>query len=669
MTTQDIEQVKISGDVIDETWFNDLRAALIGAFLPRNSSTGAVEDAAGDLGSALFAWDKAYINSLIVGGTAIDFGTLSGASDTILSGAVLSTSILPDFIRANGAAASFQVLGNTTNLVMNVNGTATTISTDITESGLTTAPGSNNTCLVDDGDLSGQDSSKTQGENGTTLTINTAGSEITGRIGEYAAFKTGTEYMLAYIESATELTNIYRGYFVDSSGNALDRVALTDNDTLTIMSTGWIFAEDDSTTIDVTYVTPIYSDTTPGSPATGDYWYDRANVLWKRYDGASFVQIDRLPIGIAVIDASNCVATRSFNFTKNYRSDNPVRLEYVSNTVVKAQIKDFELSVYGVNLNTRYSDFTWDITADLESGQSEGASTTYYAYVDEEGQAVLSDTPPYDQRGVLGGFYHPHESWRCVGSVDNDGSSNFDTTTIINYKDKINTILDLFSELDPSADEMTYFTGSNTMALTTLTAFARTILDDASAAAVRTTLGVEGVGYEVFTGSGTFTSNANTTKIKVTVVGGGGGGRGNGGDGGVGGTSSFGSGPLLQATGGGGGGAGTGGAGGVGTLGDLNLTGQQGGVYYTTDASMPSGGSSLYGHGSTLVGAAGEGYGAGGESSRGVSGYAAGGGGGASVEQLDITASTGYTVTVGAAGAAGTAGGGTGTAGLVIVEY
>lgn len=53
-----------------------------------------------------------------------------------------------------------------------------------------------------------------------------------------------------------------------------------------------------------------------------------------------------------------------------------------------------------------------------------------------------------------------------------------------------NNVLQAFTALVPVADRLAYFDGSSSMALTTLTAFARTLLDDADAATMRATLGL-----------------------------------------------------------------------------------------------------------------------------------------------------------------------------------
>lgn len=54
----------------------------------------------------------------------------------------------------------------------------------------------------------------------------------------------------------------------------------------------------------------------------------------------------------------------------------------------------------------------------------------------------------------------------------------------------IDSGLDSIASLTTAADKMIYTTGADTYAVTPITAFGRSILDDADAAAVRTTLGL-----------------------------------------------------------------------------------------------------------------------------------------------------------------------------------
>lgn len=657
MGSQNITGAKSAGDTMDQSWYNDLRGVLVGALLPRSGSSGAVASGS-DLGSNAYPWGTLYASTLNIGGQVIDFGNLTGSTNSISSGAVRSTSNFPDFLRADGAAAAFDVLGSTTSLVLNINGTSVTISSNITKSSLTVAPSSNNTATINDGSLTDQESSKWQGEDNTTIIISSAGTEITNRIGQYCAFKKDTEYFLAYIKSATELTNAYRGFFFDSSGNPIDRVTLANSDTITLMSTGWVFVENDATTVDVAYTTPIYSMTEPSSPATGDYWYDLDNSLWKRYNGSAFVQINRTLVGMAVIDATNCVATRSFNFANAFVAHQPIKLEYVSATSVKAMSDNIDIDVYGLVAQSRFTPFTWDIATHLESGQTEAANTTYFAYVTQGGEKILSHIKPYDQRAELKGWYHPYNAWRCVGYIANNGSSDFDSSTLYTYynENALNLNEQDLGNLIALAgfginnDELPYFNGSGSATTTSLTSFARSLLDDSSAANARATLDIASPSIQVFTSSGTWSKPTDVRTIKVTVVGGG------GGQTGAGGTSSFGS--FCSANGGARALGSTGGAGGTASGGDFNQSGQDGGYGFTAPNNGAGnrgalGGSSAFGLGN---GAAGSSY-------TNAAQNAGGGGGGGAIEYIDVTSTSSVSVTVGAAGS-----GGDSTNGVVIIE-
>jgi len=234
---------------------NDTRAALRGDFVGRNTSGAAASSQ--NLGTAAIPWGTLYTSNVNVGGQIIDFDNIGAANSRngVISGATRTASGQPDFLRAagTGGGASFDILATTTSLVYTADGTSATISADVTVSSLTTAPGSNNTCDIDDTSFAGGTSTKYEGEGIGSITVDAMGSELTSRVGQYVALQGSSEIMMAYIEDSTTLRNIFRGFFFDDSGDPIVRETLSNNDTLTLLSLGWIFAEDNGTTIDVSY--------------------------------------------------------------------------------------------------------------------------------------------------------------------------------------------------------------------------------------------------------------------------------------------------------------------------------------------------------------------------------------------------------------------------------
>ncbi|MGR3219264.1 MAG: hypothetical protein ACUZ8H_05520 [Candidatus Anammoxibacter sp.] len=406
---------------------NQFFTALVGDSIPRNASTGAPEDNVHKLGRPNLRWKEAHITDLFLGGALFDPSAVGADTKfAINKGATRTDSGQPDFLRADGTGASAKILAATTDFQITANNISVTLTADLSITSLTVAPSSNNTALVNDTLLAGGNDTKFTGEDfGDPITIDAVGTEISNRIGEYVCLKTPTgEFMFAFVEDATTLSRCFRGFFFNDSGVPVVRGVLSNNNVLTLMSLGWVFLDNNGTTVDVSYTSPIYNGAEPPSPVLDDYWFDLKNRLWKRFDGSSFVQVDRVLIGILVIDGTNCVAARSFDFTKSYDDFIDLELELESVTEVKTQKGYSRLSVYGQAQELYAGAFIWDITTDLETGVSEAASTTYFLYVTEEGIPIISDEKPYDRQSELRGFYHPYHSWRRAGTVFNDSGSN-----------------------------------------------------------------------------------------------------------------------------------------------------------------------------------------------------------------------------------------------------
>lgn len=370
-----------------------------------------------------------------------------------ISGLIRGSSQLVALVPAgSGNGLTVDLKGNTTNFVYSVDGTQYTVSTDITSAAITAAPSTNNTCLVNEAFADDSEETKYLGEFGSSLTVDAMGSEITALVGDIAGFKINNgstdEYFVARVKSATELDEIRRGYFFDENSNPVPRLAIANNDTITLMRLSYVFANTSGAIVIVNSNLKVQSDT-PSAPALGQYWFDIANDTWKQYNGSSFVAANATLIGVCLSDNTDTLAARTFDQFKAINEKNTIELEVFDNTQIRATSYGQECNVFGSEVKFSEDLPKWDADSDFDAGITEAARTIYYLYLTESGDTVISDLAPMSRFSEYQGLYHPFQTWRAVGMCYNDGSSNF--TEVISFSDRRESNIAIVSETNTNA--------------------------------------------------------------------------------------------------------------------------------------------------------------------------------------------------------------------------
>ena len=309
-----------------------------------------------------------------------------------------------------------------------IDGTQYSISANVTLSSLALAPSTSNTCSISNANWSGNQSyTKSAGQFGSTFVTTANEVEITDLAGKLAAFKVGTEYFLAQIPSnaasaSTTMSNTWRGCFFDSSASHIPAVVINTSATMTLMQLTYIFANTSQALV-TTNNKPTVAGTAPSSPFTGDYWFDLSTTIWKTFNSAEWVTANATLIGMSVQNETSCVAARTFDPYKATTGKNSLTFAVPSTSTVQAKEFHGAVDVFGTYLKFEHTRTTWDMASHLDTGVTEAASTLYYLYLKENGDPVISDSPPTKRPNILG-LYHAGELWRCVGKADNDASSN-----------------------------------------------------------------------------------------------------------------------------------------------------------------------------------------------------------------------------------------------------
>lgn len=464
----------------------------------------------------------AQLTSLLSQGNAVPANRIS-------SGAVRATSNEPAFLIAGGSTAVLTLKGSIIPFVYYIANTQYTISTDVTLTFGSFAPGSNNTATINDATLAGGASTAIQGENGTAITVSSAGSNITALQGNFGAFKvvdsTNTEYFIGFVNSSTSLNKCFRGYYFDSTYTPVVRTVVNNADTITLLKLFWVFATT-SGTLDATSTNPKVQFATPSSPSTSDYWYDLGNNVWKKYNGSSFVVANATLIGQAVCDTSHCIATRSFAFYASYDQKNTCVLEIQDNNTVRTNQLGQVCSVAGKLIRFDRSISYWVKPDNLDTGQTDGNNKTFYVYLKDTGDVSLSTVIPYNRLSDYGGAYHPYNPWRSLGSVLNDGSSHFlsitqDTSytgSIANAVANLRTRAVTVDGTDPGLGGVSMSASAGTFTTTSATPVDVTNLSTiltTSGRPVRVELIADGTSNTSFIGTTTTSNGGNFNFVRV----------------------------------------------------------------------------------------------------------------------------------------------------------
>lgn len=339
-----------------------------------------------------------------------DNGVLAGAA---------KTSGFPQFLSAGATTQKFSILGATTPLELKIDGEYYKLEADLLSADLSLAPNTLNTATANVGD--GSAPTCYFGEYGSRIELQaTPGANIEATEPNVEAFMISNgandEICLARYATTSVSDPAYKLQPLIRGVCGTDRQPVTSaSTTITLLKAHWIFLNSDMTTIKTTPNYPSWDTSAPGSPSTDDFWYDRTQRSWARYNGSTWVYEGYMYLGFAVCDDTNCIGVHCEDFI-GIDWDELLEYEkmqndrYIDNDTLRVRGPG-RVSVAG-NIIHLPAETLLNTNTTGESGN--GGYPWFYVYLKPDGTFITSPKGPR-RKDIKKGWYHPDEYWRCVG--------------------------------------------------------------------------------------------------------------------------------------------------------------------------------------------------------------------------------------------------------------
>lgn len=418
MGTNTLTTVSGTSDADD---FNQFQDAVGGDFIPRSS--GAPTALAGSYGTPTYKWKRIYGSALFVNGDPVGESAVQETTG-IISGKHRAESRQPTVLKPSGpgGGGSFTIQASVAEpLTVLINGVEYTLTSTLTKAltpGLLSNRIATTNITTNFGmlDLNAAQWGQVLGQY-DFLSLSSAQSEVTARVGQVCGFLGGFGASLVRIDSATNLNNAIHGGFYDVDFDPVIRTAPAASAQLELYEMHWVFLHSDLSTISTTTKTPQWGVAYQGTPTTGEFLYRHDTGTWQKYNGSTWDNVEVCLLGQVILADSYTAYCRTEHFLMNCRVENSLALSINSASVtINSKFSHARVGIGDTLIEFLGAIPETDLTSLFSADYPLVSAKRWHIYLDEDGGFHAEGAGggpiwfPY-----LRGMYHPHHLWRCIG--------------------------------------------------------------------------------------------------------------------------------------------------------------------------------------------------------------------------------------------------------------